>query len=640
MANLYPTSISQIENIADSEKLIFLRLQNLDDSYHVFHSATWSERSDGECDFIIFNEHKGFIALEVRGGKIDFDGKRWLSLDADGNYKYIKDPVKLAQDSMRAIKRVYEERYNTPLSGIYTWGVCFADCSRGSGFRTLDLADANILDFCDSDNIEGWVGNLFRINEDYCGVKVLTEEERGNFISLFSRELQIPFSLKRVVLEQQRKFASADLMQEYLLDLFEDKNRIAIQGAAGTGKTWIAMKKAIRLATAGKKVLFLCYSRYVNELISSKLESYRNIDVMTFHSFANSVIIEYIVSEIEKFGCENNFFNCINDLLDEVKNSNSLVAMRECSSGINLDLRVHEAISSLAMLKSGDNYDSILTRYEDGLPIDIIDILSLLIPDDMCKDSFYDERMPLVLSQTFENESGSLEQFTYDAVMIDEGQDFHMSWCDSLKNVFEKYKNRTVYFFYDENQSIFRRQKELPIRELISRSDHNNYIFKLRDNIRNTADIHRYAVEKTGLAPLSRTFDISGVKPLEFEFSNGSEASVFTGSIIDELIVKYKVARDGIVVLSNRSIDYSIFAVNRMAGYYKLASYGTAEGENCINFSTIHEFKGLERDVVILILHKRESEFANKKKYLSEELLYVGFTRARHLLYVLTIQDQ
>jgi len=59
--------------------------------------------------------------------------------------------------------------------------------------------------------------------------------------------------------------------------------------------------------------------------------------------------------------------------------------------------------------------------------------------------------------------------------------------------------------------------------------------------------------------------------------------------------------------------------------------------ENSVLYRTIHEFKGLEADVVILVLHKGEAEFADKSRYLSEELLYVGVTRARHLLYVVTV---
>ena len=222
MAKFYPSSISQIDNISESEKNIFDRLKILDDSYHIFHSASWNGRCDGECDFIIFNELKGFIALEVRDGKIDFDGKRWSSIDQQGKPCYIKDPVKQAQDTMRAIRRVYQEKYNFSFGGIQTWGVCFSECNRGSGFKTLDINDANILDFCESENVNLWVSNLFKVNEDNYGVRKLSDEERTNFISLFDKELQIPLAVRRVTLEQQRKLASADRMQEYLLDLFED----------------------------------------------------------------------------------------------------------------------------------------------------------------------------------------------------------------------------------------------------------------------------------------------------------------------------------------------------------------------------------------------------------------------------------
>jgi len=637
MARLYPPSIEEFDGVPDSEKRLFARLQSLDDSYHIFHSTTWSERKDGECDFIIFNELKGFIALEVKGGKIDFDGKRWSAIDSDGKFHYIKDPVKQAQDSVRAIRHVYKEKYNSLLSGIYTWGVCFFDCNRGSGFRTLDIPDSNILDFCDSENISGWVGNLFRINEDFYGVQVLSASEKENFIALFSRELHIPLAVRKVTLERQRKLASADLMQEYLLDLFEDKSRVAFQGAAGTGKTWIAMKKAVRLAASGKKVLYLCNSRNLCTEIASKLDAYRNIDVMTFHSFANTVIRVYVATEIKRFSCEEAFFNCITDLLNEGGRSNLLTARRKYSGGRNLELRVHGALFSLAALNPDEKYDTVLAWYEDRLPIDVIDILNLLMPDGSGKDSFYNERMSVVLAQVFEIEHRCLEKFTYDSVIIDEGQDFHMNWCDSLKNLFEKYKNRTVYVFYDDNQTVMRRQKELPIRELISRSDHNNYVFRLQDNIRNTSDIHNFAIDRTGLGAKTRSLDIQGVKPVEAEFKTADESVSYIASVLTDLILNYKINRENIIILSNRSIDNSIFEANRNVGSYNVVTTIITDKENSILYRTINEFKGLETDVVILLLHKREAEFSDKSRYLSEELLYTGLTRARNLLYVVTV---
>ena len=44
--------------------------------------------------------------------------------------------------------------------------------------------------------------------------------------------------------------------QNSLLDYLEEQRVAAIQGAAGTGKTWLAVEKAQKLAGSGK-VLFL-----------------------------------------------------------------------------------------------------------------------------------------------------------------------------------------------------------------------------------------------------------------------------------------------------------------------------------------------------------------------------------------------
>lgn len=89
MAKLYPPSIAEQADVPDSEKQVFEKLKLLDDTYHVFHSLTWNSGMDGECDFVIFNELRGFIALEVKGGKIDFDGKVWKSTDSRGLDKSI-----------------------------------------------------------------------------------------------------------------------------------------------------------------------------------------------------------------------------------------------------------------------------------------------------------------------------------------------------------------------------------------------------------------------------------------------------------------------------------------------------------------------------------------------------------------------
>ena len=47
------------------------------------------------------------------------------------------------------------------------------------------------------------------------------------------------FAMRR----QQEELESVGRFQDYLLNLFDDKSRVGFQGAAGTGKTWLAIKK-------------------------------------------------------------------------------------------------------------------------------------------------------------------------------------------------------------------------------------------------------------------------------------------------------------------------------------------------------------------------------------------------------------
>ena len=103
----------------------------------MFHSLTWHDGRDGECDFIIFNELKGFISLEVKGGRIDFDGYTWRSIDGEGKDRIIKNPVEQARNSMFSIKNIYEKKYGTAIPGVYTWGVCFFDGNWKQVHRTL-----------------------------------------------------------------------------------------------------------------------------------------------------------------------------------------------------------------------------------------------------------------------------------------------------------------------------------------------------------------------------------------------------------------------------------------------------------------------------------------------------------------------
>ena len=71
--------------------------------------------------------------------------------------------------------------------------------------------------------------------------------------------------------------------QFHILRAIEAVPRAAISGAAGTGKTVLAMEEAKRCAESGARTLFVCYNRGLATEVRHRLRDGPSVAVMTFH---------------------------------------------------------------------------------------------------------------------------------------------------------------------------------------------------------------------------------------------------------------------------------------------------------------------------------------------------------------------
>lgn len=76
--------------------------------------------------------------------------------------------------------------------------------------------------------------------------------------------------------------------QKALINYLVEQKSAVINGAAGTGKTMIAVEKATRHAIDGDKVLFLCYNAFLRDHLKKKYNN-DNIDYMTLDGFACNI---------------------------------------------------------------------------------------------------------------------------------------------------------------------------------------------------------------------------------------------------------------------------------------------------------------------------------------------------------------
>ena len=209
----------------------------------------------------------------------------------------------------------------------------------------------------------------------------------------------------------------------------------------------------------------------------------------------------------------------------------------------------------------------------------------------------------------------------YEAIICDEGQDFREEFWVPLELLLEDYEKSPLYVFYDDNQNIYSRASTFPI---------PGEPLSLTTNCRNTAQIHAAAYTRYRGVPVSPP-DNDGFEVVFDRAQSWTAQATRVGGRIVELIARERVSPGDVAVLvadALRKDDF--YGLLRRVPLPRPARW-LEEGvrsDQTVLMETVGRFKGLEAAVVILWgLDHVDSER-------SEELLYVGMSRAKSLLVV------
>lgn len=216
----------------------------------------------------------------------------------------------------------------------------------------------------------------------------------------------------------------------------------------------------------------------------------------------------------------------------------------------------------------------------------------------------------------------------FDAIIVDEAQDFHRDWWDALDVCLKDGKNSILYSFYDDNQKIYRRLGELP---------DTFTVYELYDNIRNAQPIFRCAEHYYSSRP-ERKIEPRGPagRPVEWlKYQSRTDLQNVLSSTLRRLIKTEQISTKNIVILTPKSLDDKSKLLDlTMPPEFRLVRYHDRHEMDEIACSTINGFKGLESDVVILT--ELEEDFQKRPQEEITNLLYVAMSRAKNLLIVLS----
>ena len=278
------------------------------------------KRVSGELDFLVLLPKHGFFAIEVKHGRVERKDGKWYYSNRN-NKTSIKNrsPFDQVNKTMQAIRNYVDKKIsadsklNQKLKKIlWGYGVAFTSCEinqslLGPEAENWQIFDRRKISKPISDYMEklshGWhhkYGNTSTCRWYSKTHSRPTEKDCFELFQLLRGDLEFDYSNINRIRDSKNLINQYTNEQFDILEQTRYNSRVLIEGAAGTGKTLMAIEMVHRKVKEGKKVGFMCFTNSLANDLKRKFkklqEEHSNLKyVKTFHSF----MYDHIDQEME-----------------------------------------------------------------------------------------------------------------------------------------------------------------------------------------------------------------------------------------------------------------------------------------------------------------------------------------------------
>jgi hypothetical protein len=544
---------SELQHTSEQPVYVALREQ-LGDDFVVLHSYPWLRPwrgeafVEGEADFVVLHPSRGLLVLEVKGGdRIRHDGYRWFRDTKEGAREF-QDPFKQAQRSMHALLEIARERSGERVRKrdfVHGYAVVFPHLDY-EGLPPPHADKAIIISRRNLHFMAQAIETAFAAWTDEARVL-----PRDRYNMLLNDCLMPKFRVFRPV------GPDISLVAEKLLELTETQarvfmglyvqDRVLVEGVAGSGKTFLAVHRALAFAREGRKTLFVCFNKELAAWIRRQVQEdpstaeFRDmLTVKHFHGLAAELAVE------------------------------AGIDFRPAGGGARTEV-------------------------------------------------FWNEEVPDLMEQAIVDLAMNGRAVHFDAIVVDEAQDFSLTWWYTLTQSLLSEADGPLYAFIDPNQSL-RGAVQWPDVEFAAR-------FKLTINCRNTRRIALASASVLDLEPhvFPRAPAGSALRVLRANSSAQQKGLVMQQ--LRSLLQREDVTPRQIAVIGPGAKESgSLSDLADIDGVPVVTSAEQWRDGGGVLVTTARSFKGLEADVVLLY------DLGGFGRLFRREDLYVACTRAKVLL--------
>ena len=280
------------------ELRLYELLEQLPNDFYVLHSTSWNEQRRrnelsprkyvqwGEADFTVYHPEKGIIVFEVKDGLISYSRERgWIQTNRKTGATSSIDPMAQAEKSKYYFRdQIFKPAFDGMIPFTFCSAVWFTSGDRNlvTGNLPLNYKEETTLwanDLASVEQVQNAINQVFKYHDAYCANP--SQELTSKTLDLLAPEFGLVKSIHSRAIANETLFHLMTREQNRLLEYLDEQQTAAIHGAAGTGKTIMAIEKAKRLETDGP-VLLLCFNRFLMEHIREELsDNHPNISVFT-----------------------------------------------------------------------------------------------------------------------------------------------------------------------------------------------------------------------------------------------------------------------------------------------------------------------------------------------------------------------
>jgi hypothetical protein len=248
-----------------------------------------------EIDFVLVGP-PGVFCLEVKGGRVSRGDGVWTFRNRHGreNTK-TEGPFEQVGAAAGALRGFFRSEKRELLNSIVGYGVVMPDvpCTmRGPDVDPEVVTDQTTI----GRGMNRFVEQLNQVwSERFRGrtgrePRPLERADRDLVVSLLRGDFDLVPSLPTRLGWAKRELIRLTDEQSALLARLDENPRVLVRGAAGTGKTVIALEEAARAARSGTRVLYLCFNRLLAASAQAGVPT--GVAVSTLHSLMASLIRE------------------------------------------------------------------------------------------------------------------------------------------------------------------------------------------------------------------------------------------------------------------------------------------------------------------------------------------------------------